>query len=71
MTLAVLKGKAQELGVVQSGSKKDGTTAWRFLMLDKQSATCPALAIHGVQDLIERLRSLAQPKTHVLKSHES
>ncbi|CAE7396118.1 PARP1 [Symbiodinium sp. CCMP2592] len=35
MTLAVLKGKAQELGVVQSGSKKD---------------------------LIERLRSLAQPK---------
>ena len=27
MTLAVLKGKAQELGVVQSGSKKDRTTA--------------------------------------------
>ena len=25
MTLAVLKSKAQELGIVQSGTKKDGT----------------------------------------------
>ena len=78
MTVAALKSKAQELGVAQSGNKKDGAAA----LVLKSLRLCLA---HGrsrkfqqfwtlaqgsrsfAQDLVERLRALAQPKKQSCK----